>query len=109
MISYRDGIIYIYKLRQNLNLIRFFKTFVKNNSKHSCRGYGDILGINNIKSSGLKRVYISKVYYKLLTKVVKYDTNLFEFDWAVQKSKVDLNNKMKRFIFKYLWDGFIVS
>ena len=68
MISYRDGIIYIYKLRQNLNLIRFFKTFVKNNSKHSCRGYGDILGINNIKSSGLKRVYISKSILQTINK-----------------------------------------
>jgi len=68
MISYRDGIIYIYKLRQNLNLIRFFKTFVKNNSKHSCRGYGDILGMNSIKSSGLKRVYISKNILQTINK-----------------------------------------
>jgi len=57
----------------------------------------------------LKEYIFQKIYYKPLTKVVKYDANLFEFDWAVQKSKVDLNTKMKRFIFKYLWDGFIVS
>jgi hypothetical protein len=55
----------------------------------------------------LKENIFQKVYYEPLTKVVKYDTNLFEFDWAVQKSKVDLNTKMKRFVFKYLWGGLL--
>ena len=64
--------IYIYKLRQNLNLIRFFQNFsVTNYSKHSCRGYGDILGINNIQSIILKRVCISKSIFRTINKRCK--------------------------------------
>jgi len=72
MISYKDGIIYIYILRKNLNLIRFLQNFsVTNYSKHSCRGYGDILGVNNIQSIIFKRVCISKSIFRTINKRCK--------------------------------------
>jgi hypothetical protein len=67
-----------------LEFDKIFENFsFPNYSKHTCKGYGDILWSNSIKSSGLKRVYISKVYYEPLTKDVNYDRSLFEFNWAV--------------------------
>jgi hypothetical protein len=69
MISLKDGMIYIYKLRQNMNLIRFFKTFQLQIIQNIVvGGYGDTLGINSIKSSGLKRVYISKSILRTINK-----------------------------------------
>jgi hypothetical protein len=39
-----------------------------NYSKHTCRGYGDILWSNSIEISGLKRVYISKSILRNINK-----------------------------------------
>lgn len=84
MISYKDGIIYIYKLRQNMNLIRFLKTFQLQIIQNIVVGAMEILyGLIVLKVVALKEYIFKKVYYEPLTKGVKYDINVFEFNWAV--------------------------
>ena len=94
-----DGIIYIYELRRNLNLIRFLKTcklqIIQNivvGAMEICQGSIIFIVLS------LKEYVFQKVYFEPLTKDVKNDIKLFAFYWAVQKLKFDLNTKMKKFI-----------
>ena len=82
-----------------MNLIRFFKTFQLQIIQNIVVGAMEILqGLVVLKVVALKEYIFQKVYYEPLTKDFKYDINLFEFNWAVQKLKFDLNTKMKNFI-----------